>query len=171
MPLRSERVATALANALADPRGRWLLGPQRDANNEYRLTAVIDGERRNLVIDRSFTDRDGKRWIVDYKTSGHEGADVEGFLDREQERYRAQLARYAAGARARRAGDAGPVFSAAGRVAGVERLDCGRDASIGQGGGPVADRESRYEPVPRPAFNVAYPKLVLALLTSVRRKC
>jgi ATP-dependent exoDNAse (exonuclease V) beta subunit len=91
----SERVATALANALADPRGRWLLGPQRDANNEYRLTAVIDGERRNLVIDRSFTDREGKRWIVDYKTSGHEGTDVDGFLDREQERYREQLARYA----------------------------------------------------------------------------
>ena len=91
----SERVATALANALADPRGRWLLGPQRDANNEYRLTAVIDGERRNLVIDRSFSDREGKRWIVDYKTSGHEGTGVEGFLDREQERYRAQLERYA----------------------------------------------------------------------------
>ncbi|MBE0621656.1 MAG: PD-(D/E)XK nuclease family protein [Burkholderiales bacterium] len=89
------RVAAALANALADPRGRWLLGPQQGARNEYRLTAVIDGERRNLVIDRTYIDKDGKRWIVDYKTSGHEGADVERFLDREQERYRAQLARYA----------------------------------------------------------------------------
>ena len=35
------------------------------------------------------------RWIVDYKTSSHEGADVAGFLDRERERYQAQLARYA----------------------------------------------------------------------------
>jgi len=91
----AERVARALANALADARGRWLLGPQPGAKNEYRLTAVIEGERRNLVIDRSFTDANGKRWIVDYKTSGHEGANVEAFLDREQERYRAQLARYA----------------------------------------------------------------------------
>jgi ATP-dependent exoDNAse (exonuclease V) beta subunit len=91
----SERVGTALGNALADPRGRWLLGPQQDARNEYRLTALIDGERRNLVIDRSFTDASAKRWIVDYKASGHEGTNVEGFLDREQERYRAQLARYA----------------------------------------------------------------------------
>jgi ATP-dependent helicase/nuclease subunit A len=91
----AERVARALANALADARGRWLLGPQPGANNEYRLTAVIEGERRSLVIDRSFTDANGKRWIVDYKTSGHEGAEVEAFLDREQERYRAQLARYA----------------------------------------------------------------------------
>jgi ATP-dependent exoDNAse (exonuclease V) beta subunit len=89
------RVAAALAGALADPRGRWLLGPQQDAKNEYRLTAAIEGEMRKLVIDRSFTGADGKRWIVDYKVSGHEGTDAEAFLDREQERYRAQLARYA----------------------------------------------------------------------------
>ena len=90
------RVARALASALADPRGRWLLGPQQGARNEYRLTAMVDGARRNLVIDRSYIDGDGKRWIVDYKTSGHEGANVDGFLDQEQERYRAQLERYAA---------------------------------------------------------------------------
>lgn len=89
------RVAAALANALADARGRWLLGPQQDAKSEYRLTAVIDGERRKLVIDRTFTGTDGKRWIIDYKTSNHEGTDVDGFLEREKERYRVQLERYA----------------------------------------------------------------------------
>jgi hypothetical protein len=41
-------------------------------------------------------DRDGVRWIVDYKTGVHEGADIEGFLDNERERYRDQLERYAA---------------------------------------------------------------------------
>ena len=90
------RVAKALAGSLADPRGRWLLGPQQGARNEYRLTAVIAGERRNLVIDRTYTDADGRRWIVDYKTSSHEGTDLDGFLDQERERYREQLARYAA---------------------------------------------------------------------------
>ena len=90
-----ERVATALANALADPRGQCLLGPQQGARNEYRLTAMIDGERRNLVMDRTFTGTDGKRWIVDYKTSTHEGTDIEGFLDREQARYREQIENYA----------------------------------------------------------------------------
>jgi ATP-dependent helicase/nuclease subunit A len=48
------------------------------------------------VIDRLFVDSDGRQWIVDYKTSSHEGTDIEGFLDRERERYAAQLARYAA---------------------------------------------------------------------------
>ena len=56
---------------------------------------MLNGERRQLVIDRSFADAEGKRWIVDYKTSSCEGADKEGFLDREQARYKSQLERYA----------------------------------------------------------------------------
>ena len=91
----AERVATALATTLADARGQWLLGPQQQARNEYRLTAIVGGEHCNLVVDRTFVDAAGRRWIVDYKTSAHEGADVEGFLDAEHERYRAQLERYA----------------------------------------------------------------------------
>jgi ATP-dependent exoDNAse (exonuclease V) beta subunit len=89
------RVTAALARSLEDPRGHWLLGPQRDARSEYHLTALIDGARRSLVIDRTFVDAEGKRWIADYKSSSHEGIDVQGFLDREQERYQAQLKRYA----------------------------------------------------------------------------
>ncbi len=90
-----ERAATALAQALEDERGRWLLGPRRAARNEYRLSTWADGMRRRLVIDRFFEDDDGRPWIVDYKTSGHEGADVEGFLDEERKRYHDQLERYA----------------------------------------------------------------------------
>ena len=37
----------------------------------------------------------GLRWIVDWKTSAHEGGDREAFLDSELERYRGQLERYA----------------------------------------------------------------------------
>lgn len=92
----SERVITALTHALSDMRGQWLLGPQQDAQNELRLTALLNGMQMNLVIDRTFRDADGHRWVVDYKTSSHEGTDVEDFLDREQQRYRVQLERYAA---------------------------------------------------------------------------
>jgi ATP-dependent helicase/nuclease subunit A len=89
------RVICALANSLEDSRGRWLLGPQLNARNEYRLSTVIDGVRHDLVIDRMFEDLAGA-WIVDYKTSGHEGADPERFLADQVDRYRAQLERYAA---------------------------------------------------------------------------
>ena len=91
-----QRVITALAHAVSDPRGQWLLGPQQEARSELRMTAVFGGEYMEFVIDRTFRDADGQRWVVDYKTSSHEGADVEGFLNREQERYRTQLDRYAA---------------------------------------------------------------------------
>ena len=90
------RVQQALANALEDPKGRWLLGPHRRAMSEYRLTAIVDGAPRALVIDRYFEDASGDAWIVDFKTSTHEGSDVERFLAQEEQRYRAQLERYAA---------------------------------------------------------------------------
>ena len=89
------RIVFALGNSLEDARGRWLLGPQQQARNEFRITALIDGERRNFVIDRTFVDQEGKRRIVDYKTGSREGADIEGFLDQERERYRQQLEHYA----------------------------------------------------------------------------
>jgi len=92
----AERAVASLALALDDERGRWLLGPRAGARNEYRLSAWIDGVPTMLVIDRTFEDEEGRPWIVDYKTSNHEGANPEGFLDEEQARYREQLERYAA---------------------------------------------------------------------------
>jgi ATP-dependent helicase/nuclease subunit A len=87
----AERVLEALRNAITDQKGRWVLGPHPEANSEFRIRT----RDRNYVIDRVFNDAQGTRWIVDYKTSTHTGADVEGFLDRERERYAAQLQRYA----------------------------------------------------------------------------
>jgi hypothetical protein len=90
-----DRVTRALVASLGDPRARWILAPHPDAASELRLTGVIDGVVVNLAVDRTFVDERGIRWIVDYKTGGHEGGSLEAFLDREQERYRAQLERYA----------------------------------------------------------------------------
>jgi len=90
------RVAATIAKTLADERGRWLLGPRADAQSELRLTGAGAGGVVNIVMDRTFVDEQEVRWIVDYKTGTHEGADVEGYLDRERERYRKQLERYAA---------------------------------------------------------------------------
>jgi ATP-dependent exoDNAse (exonuclease V) beta subunit len=91
----ARRVERALTQAIADPRGRWVLGPHAQAATEHRVTVIVDGARRMLAMDRLFRDADGTRWIVDYKTSSHEGAQVEAFLDRERERYAPQLRAYA----------------------------------------------------------------------------
>jgi ATP-dependent exoDNAse (exonuclease V) beta subunit len=88
------RVLEAVVRALGDERGQWVLQPHAKAANELKLTGVVDGELVNVAIDRTFVAA-GVRWVIDYKTSMHEGANREGFLDQEQERYRGQLERYA----------------------------------------------------------------------------
>ncbi|MDQ6917404.1 MAG: UvrD-helicase domain-containing protein [Pseudomonadota bacterium] len=91
-----EQVLVAIHATIADPRGRWLFDPAHiEARSEYALTGLRDDAVVHLVLDRTFIDVDGVRWIVDFKLSRHEGADTAQFLDREQDRYRAQLEGYA----------------------------------------------------------------------------
>ena len=54
---------------------------------------MVDGKIIHAVIDRTFVDN-GIRWIIDYKTSLHEGGNLEAFLEEEKERYRRQLDTY-----------------------------------------------------------------------------
>jgi ATP-dependent helicase/nuclease subunit A len=92
----AERVLDALRRTVMDARGQWLLEtPHRDAHSELPLTGRIGRDVVSIVVDRTFVDDAGVRWIVDYKTSAHEGAGLDAFLDNERERYRPQLARYA----------------------------------------------------------------------------
>jgi ATP-dependent exoDNAse (exonuclease V) beta subunit len=91
------QVFDALASAITDPRGAWILsGRHRQGAAEQRVTGVVDGRIVQAIIDRSFIDDEGIRWIIDYKTSTHAGGAIETFIDSECERYRPQLDRYAA---------------------------------------------------------------------------
>jgi len=92
----ADLVASAVENALADQRGSWLLGPHPEARSEHRLRMRSQDGFRTYVIDRLFRDVAGQRWIVDFKTSQHEGAGLEAFLDQQQKRYEPQLNAYAA---------------------------------------------------------------------------
>ncbi|WP_207765942.1 UvrD-helicase domain-containing protein [Solimonas fluminis] len=89
-----QRVQLALTATLQDPRGRWLLQAHAQARSEWELTALVEGQPRRLKLDRSFVDGDGQRWVVDFKTSMHEGGRAEAFLAAELERYRGQLEGY-----------------------------------------------------------------------------
>ena len=89
------RVVEALIAVLADPRGRWILQAAREDYREHALSGRVQGEVTRVVFDRSFVDDHGVRWVIDYKTSRHVGGGLDEFLDREVERYRPQLQRYA----------------------------------------------------------------------------
>jgi ATP-dependent exoDNAse (exonuclease V) beta subunit len=88
-------VAEALTNSLADERGRWLLGPHPEARSEHRLRLRNERGLHSYVIDRLFRDVVGDFWIVDFKTSRHEGGGLEQFLDEQRTRYEPQLNAYA----------------------------------------------------------------------------
>ena len=96
----AEIVSRALRQTLGDEQGRWLFAPDhRQVATELALTGLVDGRLVNVLIDRTFVDREGTRWVIDYKTSRHEGGSLEAFLAQELARYRAQLARYVSLAR------------------------------------------------------------------------
>ena len=89
----ADDVELALRNTLEDDQGRWTLEAHEDAASELPLSLQEDGRTGSLILDRSFVHK-GERWIIDYKTSRHEGADLDTFLNEEQRRYGTQLERY-----------------------------------------------------------------------------
>ncbi len=89
------RVVEALVAVHGDARGRWILQKGREDLREHALSGRWQGEVARVIIDRSFIDDQGVRWVIDYKTSQHMGSGIEEFLDREVQRYRPQLQRYA----------------------------------------------------------------------------
>jgi ATP-dependent helicase/nuclease subunit A len=100
LPWAVERVESALLRTLRDPRGRWVLDRHTDAASELPMAGLIEGDLYEVVIDRTFVDENGIRWVIDYKssdykTSAQESAGLENFLEQEKERYREQLERYA----------------------------------------------------------------------------
>ena len=94
LPIAVSRVRRALLGVLDDANGRWIVGPREQAQSEMTLVDIVDGRLTQLRVDRTFIEA-GERWIVDYKTGTHEGADPQAFLDAEVERYRPQMEAYA----------------------------------------------------------------------------
>jgi hypothetical protein len=95
IPAAAATVEDALIRTLEDKRGRQILGAHwAEAGNEVSLTGILDGRLITIRVDRTYVDHTGTRWIVDFKTSSHEGGKLEDFLDRECDRYRDEMRRY-----------------------------------------------------------------------------
>lgn len=93
----AQQVAMALETmCINDAIGRWILSNRhQDAHCEWALSSSTGDAAVSLsIIDRTFIDEAGTRWIIDYKTGSHTGGGIDEFLDREQLRYRAQLEHY-----------------------------------------------------------------------------
>jgi len=84
-----------LQRTLNSDRGRWILAQHAEAACEYAITGVLDGQIVRGMVDRTFVDEGGVRWIIDFKSSAHKGGGLQEFVDDQQRRYRDQLERYA----------------------------------------------------------------------------
>ena len=85
---------TMLRNILGHDIGRWILEAHKDARCEYSLTQMKNNIFQSRTIDRTFIDEKNVRWIIDYKTGEHMGANLEDFFKNEKERYHNQLSQY-----------------------------------------------------------------------------
>ncbi len=90
----SAQVLRAVGNTLKSERGKWILRSRAEAWSEWPVDGRIADQLISGTIDRVFRDEQSRLWIVDFKTSEHQGARREQFLDKQQQRYRAQLENY-----------------------------------------------------------------------------
>jgi ATP-dependent exoDNAse (exonuclease V) beta subunit len=95
MPEALRRVQQSIQNGLNNPKLCWALSPNfADSATEYPLTSLDNGQVANHIVDRTFIDESGVRWIVDYKTSVSDDKNIDKFLEYQTEKYQPQLARY-----------------------------------------------------------------------------
>ena len=85
IPEEIKKGQTMLRNILDHDTGRWILKSHRDARCEYSLTQMKNDIYRSRIIDRTFIDENDVRWIIDYKTGEHMGANLENFFNNERD--------------------------------------------------------------------------------------
>lgn len=93
--LALNRIFSALEIARGSRVGRWIFAEQQQGSCELALSGVVEEQVVHAVIDRSFIDESGRRWVIDYKTSTPlKQESRESFIAREVEHYWAQLKTY-----------------------------------------------------------------------------
>lgn len=87
-------VSNIIERALQDERGRWILAAHAEARSEYQLTIQHTDGCENIIIDRTFIDANGIRWIIDYKTAVNQDDQLDLFLQKQKQQYAPQLEKY-----------------------------------------------------------------------------
>ena len=89
-----KNMRTAIDNIKSDTKADWIFSSSHQVEREWPLTAIVNKKISSIIIDRSFIDEQGIRWIIDFKSSYHKG-NIEHFIAQEKIRYQQQLERYA----------------------------------------------------------------------------
>lgn len=91
-----EHLETAVSNIHNDHIAKWILDASHcQAESEYPICVKLAEEICNGIIDRTFVDNQGNRWIIDYKTSENCEGELTEFYTKAQQCYTEQLEKYA----------------------------------------------------------------------------
>ena len=77
-------IKAAIKHCLDDSTARWILENHQSAESEYSLSYLEEGVAKKIIIDRTFVDDKGNRWIIDYKTATPEDAQEASTNHKEQ---------------------------------------------------------------------------------------
>ena len=91
-----QEALSQIRTTLAHDTGLWVLSPHAQARSEWPLSGLYNNTLTQVVLDRSFV-ADGRRWIIDFKTStpGEQDSKAD-FIRQEVARYTPQLHKYRA---------------------------------------------------------------------------
>lgn len=87
-----QTIASALQQALTDEKALWILDKNHlQAYSEYPLSYREGNTIKQVILDRTFIDANGIRWIIDYKTTLYK----ENSIEQEYLKHHTQLELYA----------------------------------------------------------------------------
>ncbi|MBL4821703.1 MAG: UvrD-helicase domain-containing protein [Gammaproteobacteria bacterium] len=89
-------VEEAVINSVNDESVNWIFNSDlEDSKTELALTTLSSGYPADYIIDRSFIDGVGVRWIIDYKTASRaDDQNLDSFIEEQCARHQAQLQNY-----------------------------------------------------------------------------
>ena len=85
-----------LLNCIEDSHNNWIFDKQlKDSSTELEISRQSQNYVEDFVIDRSFIDDSGNRWIIDYKTASRNAdEEVDSFIARQLDQHSSQLENY-----------------------------------------------------------------------------
>lgn len=97
LPATLLQIERAIVNIQHDPKSQWIFNPaHQEAAAEWAITRMGPDAVQRMVIDRTFIDDKGVRWIIDYKTDSLAPTQsLSEFLQAQQAEHGPQLHEYA----------------------------------------------------------------------------
>ncbi|MDD9891344.1 MAG: UvrD-helicase domain-containing protein [Gammaproteobacteria bacterium] len=88
-------VTTAITQTISSKEFDWVFDhTSTDSHCEYSVSILVNGKIQTHIIDRTFIDEQGVRWIIDYKSGTPKNEDECEFIARQKRAHSPQLNRY-----------------------------------------------------------------------------